>query len=196
MKDLFSIDGKVALVTGGSRGIGLMIARGYVEAGARVYVSSRKADACDAAAAELSRAGHCVSLPADVSRATRIFRFTARPSCVIPPGPGGSACRSPVSAIQPSKACATRWRDRRGGNPCHRPAARTAQTPPGEGGGAPTISALLRRRRPAGSRLPQRESSRARAIEQPDGRLSHGWRRCSMAHALLVSMVEERRAGQ
>jgi NAD(P)-dependent dehydrogenase (short-subunit alcohol dehydrogenase family) len=57
----------VALVTGGSRGIGLMIARGYVEAGARVYVSSRKAEACQAVAAELSRAGACFALPADVS---------------------------------------------------------------------------------------------------------------------------------
>ena len=63
--DLFSIKGKVALVTGGSRGIGLMIARGYVEAGAKVYVSSRKQDACDRVAAELSRVGACVSAPAD-----------------------------------------------------------------------------------------------------------------------------------
>src|SRR5439155_1310112 len=67
MTNLFSIDGKVALVTGGSRGIGLMIARGFVEAGARTYISSRKADVCDQVAAELSRQGTCVSLPADLS---------------------------------------------------------------------------------------------------------------------------------
>jgi NAD(P)-dependent dehydrogenase (short-subunit alcohol dehydrogenase family) len=67
MHDLFTIRDKVALVTGGSRGIGFMIARGYVEAGARVYVSARKVEACDRAAAELARAGTCVSLPADVS---------------------------------------------------------------------------------------------------------------------------------
>ena len=67
MKDLFSIAGKTALVTGGSRGIGFMIARGFVEGGARVYISSRKKEVCDAAAAELSKVGSCVSIPADVS---------------------------------------------------------------------------------------------------------------------------------
>src|SRR5438094_10299589 len=67
VQDLFSIRDKVALVTGGSRGIGLMIARGFVEAGARVYISSRKAEVCDQVAAELSRQGACVSLPADLS---------------------------------------------------------------------------------------------------------------------------------
>ena len=64
---LFSIEGKVALVTGGSRGIGLMIARGYVEAGAKVYVSSRKREACEETAAELSKVGTCVSMPADLA---------------------------------------------------------------------------------------------------------------------------------
>jgi NAD(P)-dependent dehydrogenase (short-subunit alcohol dehydrogenase family) len=65
--ELFSIAGRTALVTGGSRGIGLMIARGYVEAGAKVYISSRKADACDRVAAELSEVGQCIALPADLS---------------------------------------------------------------------------------------------------------------------------------
>ena len=64
---LFSLAGKVALVTGGSRGIGRMIAEGYLQAGARVYISSRKRDVCDAVASELSAFGPCVSLPADVA---------------------------------------------------------------------------------------------------------------------------------
>jgi len=63
---LFSVEGKVALVTGGSRGIGLMIARGYAAAGAKVYVASRKREACEAAAAELSKLGTCIALPADL----------------------------------------------------------------------------------------------------------------------------------
>jgi NAD(P)-dependent dehydrogenase (short-subunit alcohol dehydrogenase family) len=65
--ELFLVEGKVALVTGGSRGIGLMIARGFAEGGARVYVSSRKAEDCDKTAAELSKVGSCTALPADLS---------------------------------------------------------------------------------------------------------------------------------
>ena len=67
MKDLFSLQGRTALVTGGSRGIGRMIAAGFLAHGAKVYISSRKADACDAAAKELASSGACFSLPADVS---------------------------------------------------------------------------------------------------------------------------------
>lgn len=64
---LFDIKDKVALVTGGTRGIGLMIARGYVESGAKVYITSRKHEVCDAVAAELSEIGTCVSIPMDIS---------------------------------------------------------------------------------------------------------------------------------
>jgi NAD(P)-dependent dehydrogenase (short-subunit alcohol dehydrogenase family) len=67
MNNLFSLQGRVALVTGGSRGIGHMIAQGFLSQGAKVYISARKADACDAAAKELSAFGTCISLPADVS---------------------------------------------------------------------------------------------------------------------------------
>lgn len=66
MKNLFSVEGKVVLVTGGSRGIGEMIARGYVENGAKVYISSRKAEVCDRVADELSDYGTCISLPFDL----------------------------------------------------------------------------------------------------------------------------------
>lgn len=64
---LFSLKGRTALITGGSRGIGRMIAEGFLAQGARVYISARKAEACDETAKELSAFGHCVSLPADVS---------------------------------------------------------------------------------------------------------------------------------
>ena len=65
--NLFSLEGRSALVTGGSRGIGRMIAEGFLAQGARVYISARKADACDLAATELSQFGECISLPGDVS---------------------------------------------------------------------------------------------------------------------------------
>ncbi len=73
--DLFSLDGKVALVTGGTRGIGLMIARGLLDAGARVYISSRKADAGEAAAAELSAHGEVTSIPSNLSTEDECVRL-------------------------------------------------------------------------------------------------------------------------
>ena len=68
VSSLFSLSGKVALVTGGSRGIGRMMAEGLLQAGASVYISSRKQDVCDQTARDLSSIGPCASLPADVAR--------------------------------------------------------------------------------------------------------------------------------
>lgn len=65
--DLFNVSGKVALVTGGSRGIGYMIAKGYAQAGVKVYIASRNGDACEVAAAELSEFGEVIGVGADLS---------------------------------------------------------------------------------------------------------------------------------
>lgn len=67
MNELFSISGKIALVTGGTSGIGYMIAQGLVKNGAKVYVASRKADACEKTAQELSAFGTCIGIAADLS---------------------------------------------------------------------------------------------------------------------------------
>lgn len=76
--DLFSLRGRVALITGGSRGIGRMIAKGFIDQGARVYISSRKADVCEQTAKELSAGGGtCIALPVDVSSTEGISALVA-----------------------------------------------------------------------------------------------------------------------
>jgi NAD(P)-dependent dehydrogenase (short-subunit alcohol dehydrogenase family) len=78
-ESLFSVDGKTAVVTGGSRGIGFMIAEAFVRNGSRCYITARKADACNAAATKLSEIGcaPCISLPADLSTDDGIASFAA-----------------------------------------------------------------------------------------------------------------------
>ena len=75
---LFDVRGANVLVTGGSRGIGRFIARGFVEAGANVFISARQAEDCDAAAAELAKSGRCTSLPADLASVAAIEDLVAR----------------------------------------------------------------------------------------------------------------------
>ena len=72
---LFGLEGKTALVTGGTRGIGMMIARGLLQAGASVVISSRKADACASAVAALSEFGPVRGVPADLSRQDECTRL-------------------------------------------------------------------------------------------------------------------------
>ena len=77
IEELFSVNKKIAVVTGGSRGIGEMIASAYLANGATVYITSRKADVCDAKAVELSERynAQCISLPSDLSSLEGIENF-------------------------------------------------------------------------------------------------------------------------
>lgn len=75
MNSLFDVQGKVVLVTGGSSGIGEMMVRGFIDADAKVYISSRKADVCEALATELSEKGTCIAIPANLSTEAECLRL-------------------------------------------------------------------------------------------------------------------------
>lgn len=75
MKSLFSLQGKVAVVTGGSRGIGAMITRGFLENGVKTYITSRKVSELEAAAAEFSEIGECVAIRSDLSTLDGVQSF-------------------------------------------------------------------------------------------------------------------------
>jgi len=74
---LFDLSGKIAVVTGGTRGIGEMIATGFVKAGVKVYITSRKAEACAAIQEKLSAFGDCVAHPSDLSTIEGVSAFAA-----------------------------------------------------------------------------------------------------------------------
>ena len=77
MTDMFDLQGRIAVITGGSRGIGKMIAEEFVKRGVRVYITARKAEACQETAAELAEHGECIALPHDLSSAEGIGGFVA-----------------------------------------------------------------------------------------------------------------------
>ncbi len=77
MKNLFNVEGKVAVVTGGSRGIGAMIARGFVENGVKTYITARREEELRATERELSARGQCIAIPADLSTMAGVSEFAA-----------------------------------------------------------------------------------------------------------------------
>ena len=78
MENLFDVNNKVALVTGGSRGIGAMIAEGFVKNGVKTYISSRKSDDCNKKSEELSKFGQCIPIPADLTDMKQMDRLVAQ----------------------------------------------------------------------------------------------------------------------
>ncbi|WOJ95973.1 SDR family oxidoreductase [Congregibacter brevis] len=77
LDNLFTLNGKTALVTGGAKGIGRMISEALLQSGARVLISSRSAVDCEAAAAEMSSLGDCRAFPRDLSKVENIAALVA-----------------------------------------------------------------------------------------------------------------------
>ncbi|GAC25282.1 dehydrogenase/reductase SDR family member 13 [Paraglaciecola mesophila KMM 241] len=75
MNNFFSVAGKIAVVTGGSSGIGAMIARGFVENGVKTYITSRKLEQLEQTAAELSGLGECIAIQSDLSTMAGVDAF-------------------------------------------------------------------------------------------------------------------------
>ena len=78
MENLFDVKGKTAIVTGGSRGIGAMIAEGFVRNGVKTYITSRKAQACNIKAKELSEFGECISVPTDLTNMDEMNKLVSQ----------------------------------------------------------------------------------------------------------------------
>ncbi len=83
--NLFDLSGKTALVTGGAQGLGRMIAEGLLSAGATVAITSRKADVCEAAAAEMATLGRCIALTADLSTPEAAVELVERYRATVGP---------------------------------------------------------------------------------------------------------------
>lgn len=111
--NMFSLADKTAVVTGGAQGIGLMISRGLVQSGARVYVVSRKQATCNTAVEELSAFGTCIALPGDVSNETETKRLAAEiaereGSLHVLVNNAGAAWGAPLDAI-PTRPGTKSW---------------------------------------------------------------------------------------
>jgi len=109
MPGLFDVSGKSVLVAGGTRGVALMIARGFIEAGATVMICSRKPDACKAAALELSTLGTCIPYAADLSTSEGISSLAERaaefsPSLDVLVNNVSAGWRTPSGGRRPNSA--------------------------------------------------------------------------------------------
>jgi len=111
MTGLFDLSGKTALVTGGAQGLGRMIAEGLLGAGATVVITSRKADVCEAAAAEMAALGRCIPIASDLStpeaaaELAQAFREAAGGKLHILVNNAGKTWGAPVESF-PDKAWA------------------------------------------------------------------------------------------